>query len=470
MKQALLLIGAALTLGAHPLGNYSVNHYARFEVRTDGVYVDYVLDFAEFPTQQVKRSWTGPEGSKWIEKLEFRMGGHRITPLVMGSGIDEAPGQGGLPVMTFRAKLRLPVMGGELSYDDRNFADRAGWKEIVITAGGEGVALTKASHTSRDLTKGLTIVRMDEGIVPPHEVRAHLEWKLAEDWPNGVKPELKIEPILQPPAPAAQATDKENMGGDRLTQILTQPELPWTVLATALAIAFGIGAAHALEPGHGKTMVAAYLVGSRGTWRHALWLGAITTFTHTFTVFVLGLLTLAASQFFATDRIYPVLMIGSALTIVVMGAGLVWKRSRFLRERRHHHHDHDHAHPAELPEVTFGNILAMGVSGGLVPCPAAVVLLLGAVAVGKIWLGMSLLLAFSLGLAVVLAGVGLVVVFAKQRWATGTRDPHQAYLPQGHDHGHDHHHHGWTEWAPLASAVVILAIGVYFCYSAWRQL
>ena len=461
MKRTFWLSWIALSASAHPLGNYSINHYTRFDVQPGGVLVSYVLDFAEFPTQQVKRSWRGPDPAKWIEQLEFRgADGQSLTPLVLDQNVQEAAGQGGLPVLTFRATLRLPAGSRRIEFEDRNYPDRAGWKEIVIT-GGDQVAITRASHSARDLTRGLTIFRLDEGIRPPHDIRARLEWQFAEDWPGGTKPEAKIEPIAQPPAPAVDPNQKENLGGDRLTQILQQPELPWTVLAWALAIAFAIGAAHALEPGHGKTMVAAYLVGSRGTWRHAVWLGGITTFTHTFTVFLLGAATLAASQFFATEKIYPILSVASALTMVGLGGWLLWKRVHVLRH--HHHHDHHHHHhaPAE-EEVTFGNLLALGVSGGLVPCPAALVLLLGAIAVGKIALGLSLLVAFSLGLSVVLTSVGLAVVYAK-RFATGGHHHH-------HDHDDHHHHHGWTEYAPVVSAAIILAIGLYMCVVAWRQL
>lgn len=471
MKRALRLGLLLATLAlAHPLGNYSINHYARFDVQAGGVFVDYVLDFAEFPTQQVKRGWRGPDPQRWIEQLEFRAAGERLTPLVLDQAVQEAAGQGGLPVLTFRAKLRLPAGARRLEYEDRNYPDRAGWKEIVIT-GGSGVALTRTSHSSRDLTRGLTIFRLDEGIRPPHDIRARLEWQFAEDWANGAPPARTIDPIEQPPAPPTDPNQKENLGGDRLTQILQQPDLPWDILAWALAIAFGIGAAHALEPGHGKTMVAAYLVGSRGTWRHAVWLGGITTFTHTFTVFLLGMATLAASQFFSTERIYPILSIASALTMVGLGAWLLWKRTHAWRHHHHHHHDHPHDHDhhhhdhhhhdaPDTGEVTMGNLLALGVSGGLVPCPAALVLLLGAIAVGKVALGLSLLVAFSLGLSIVLTSVGLAVVYAK-RFAP----PHQ----HDHDH-HHHHHHGFAAYAPIASAAIILAIGLYMCWIAWRQI
>ena len=464
MKRAFCLAWLSVAVAAaHPLGNYSINHYTRFEVRPDGVFIDYVLDFAEFPTQQVKRSWRGPDPQYWISQLDFRAGSDRLNPLVLDQQVQEAAGQGGLPVLTFRARLRLPAGQKQLEFEDRNYPDRAGWKEIVIAAAGDDVALTRASHTSRDLTRALTIFRLDANIRPPHDTRARLAWQFADDWSAGAKPTLTVTPIEQPPAPLTDPNQKENLGGDQLTQILQQPDLPWNVLVWALAIAFGIGAAHALEPGHGKTMVAAYLVGSRGTWRHAVWLGGITTFTHTFTVFLLGLATLGASQFFSTERIYPLLSIASALTMVGLGVWLLVKRIHTLRHHHHHHHHHRHEHhhraAPDTADVTFGNLIALGVSGGLVPCPAALVLLLGAIAVGKVALGLSLLVAFSLGLSVVLTSVGLSVVYAKRLARMGH-----------HHHDHDHHHHGWAEYAPVASAGIILLIGLYLTWIAWRQL
>jgi len=202
-----------------------------------------------------------------------------------------------------------------------------------------------------------------------------------------------------------------------LSKFLHQQELtPWMTLA-AVGVAFAMGATHALTPGHGKTIVAAYLVGSRGTFKHAIFLGGMVTFTHTISVFFLGFTTLFLSQYVLPEKIYPVLGAISGLSIVWIGAIMLYKRS--LRLRGHHEHYHEHNHGpgghTHVPEgeVTMGSLIALGASGGLVPCPSALVLLLSSIALGRVALGLVLLVSFSAGLAVVLMAIGVAVLFAK---------------------------------------------------------
>jgi ABC-type nickel/cobalt efflux system permease component RcnA len=205
---------------------------------------------------------------------------------------------------------------------------------------------------------------------------------------------------------------------------------------------------HALSPGHGKAMVAAYLVGTRGTARHALALGLTVTVTHTIGVFALGLVTLTLSQYVLPEDLYPWLNLASGLLIVGVGAGVL--RARVAQARhvaKHHHehaHPHDHDHHHEPPErITTRGLLAMGASAGLIPCPSALVVLLGAVAQHQVGLGLVLIVAFSAGLAATLVALGLAVVTASGRitrriGATGR----------------------FATIAPAVSAVVILAVGV----------
>jgi ABC-type nickel/cobalt efflux system permease component RcnA len=181
-----------------------------------------------------------------------------------------------------------------------------------------------------------------------------------------------------------------------------------------MAAAFGLGAVHALSPGHGKTIVAAYLVGSRGTLRHAAFLGAMVTFTHTASVFLLGFVTLFLSQYVLPEKLFPVMGAISGLSIVWVGATLFFKRLGGSGHHHHHHHHHDghsHSHVPE-GEITMGSLIALGASGGLVPCPSALVVLLSAISLGRVGLGMLLLVGFSAGLATVLMGVGALVLFA----------------------------------------------------------
>lgn len=235
-------------------------------------------------------------------------------------------------------------------------------------------------------------------------------------------------------AGALRAQTAATPQSDYLARLLHQGELAWTTVAIGMVVAFGLGAIHALSPGHGKTIVAAYLVGTRGTPAHAVFLGAMVTFTHTISVFLLGFATLFLSRFVLPEKIYPVLGVISGVSIVWIGAILLHRRIRLARRTVQHHqhahpHDHEHAHDHHHPhthdhgdghvhshvpdEVSLGSLIALGASGGLVPCPSALVVLLSAIALGRVGLGLILLVAFSLGLAGVLMAIGLVVLYAK---------------------------------------------------------
>ncbi|MDB9526364.1 sulfite exporter TauE/SafE family protein [Oscillatoria sp. CS-180] len=201
----------------------------------------------------------------------------------------------------------------------------------------------------------------------------------------------------------------------QLTRLLETP-LSTGAIATGMAIAVALGAVHALSPGHGKALVGAYLVGSQGTPGAALWLGITTTITHTLTVFILGLTTLITAQYLDLDQIYPVLGALSGLTICWVGLRLLWIRLRAgSTEHPHahpHSHNHDHTHD---PPTDWPSLLTIGISGGIVPCPAALVLLLSAIALHQVAYGLVLISGFSLGLAAVLTGLGLTAVYAR-RW------------------------------------------------------
>jgi nickel/cobalt exporter len=262
-----------------------------------------------------------------------------------------------------------------------------------------------------------------------------------------------------------------NTQADSLVRLLHQGALtPW-MMAAALAIAFALGAAHALTPGHGKTIVAAYLVGSRGTLRHAAFLGAMVTFTHTVSVFLLGMATLFLFQYVVPEKVTRVLGAVSGLSIVAVGGWMLYKRlrgshahphSHHQPEHHHHHghahggghthehghsdhdgHSHDHNHSHLPEEISWSGLMALGASGGLVPCESALVLLLTAVAMRRVGLGLVLLLSFSLGLAIVLMGIGVLVIYARNLLPDSAKE-----------------RRGFFRWMPVASAGVVLALGV----------
>jgi nickel/cobalt transporter (NicO) family protein len=210
--------------------------------------------------------------------------------------------------------------------------------------------------------------------------------------------------------------------------------------------AFAFGAVHALSPGHGKTLVAAYLVGSRGTPRHAVLLGLMVTFTHTISVFALGLVTLYLSRFVLPETITPVLGAISGITIVWVGATLLYRRTLGTRVAPGlaHHHGDGRVHTHVPDEVSVGGLIALGASGGLVPCPSALVLLLTSVSLGRVAFGLTLLVAFSAGLAVVLTAIGLAVLYAKHLL------PDSASFARGKA----------LRYLPVASAAFIVCVGI----------
>jgi ABC-type nickel/cobalt efflux system permease component RcnA len=262
-----------------------------------------------------------------------------------------------------------------------------------------------------------------------------------------------------------------------LTRLLHQQALtPW-MIAMAIGIAFALGAAHALTPGHGKTIVAAYLVGSRGTLKHAAFLGGMVTLTHTITVFLLGLATLFLFQYVVPQKVTQVLGAISGLSIVAIGGWMLYKRVRGAGHTHSHDHDrdhghdhdhshgHDHAHVHDHPhdhthshahshgpgghthmpdEVSWSGLAALGASGGLVPCESALVLLLTAIALRRVGLGLVLLVSFSLGLALVLMGIGVLVIYAKNLLPGG-----------GNTSGNP-----FFRWMPVASAAVVMVLGM----------
>jgi ABC-type nickel/cobalt efflux system permease component RcnA len=244
--------------------------------------------------------------------------------------------------------------------------------------------------------------------------------------------------------------------------------------AVALLVALVLGALHALTPGHGKTVVAAYLVGSRGTIGHAAFLGGIVTLTHTGSVLLLGVLAVIASRAIIPSRLTPLLELASGLLILALGLNLLWARFRASRhpathshshthDHSHHHnhhhaheygHDHGHSHHIPDPsEISWRSLLALGVSGGLVPCPDAIAILLIAVAIQRLLLGLVLILAFSAGLAAVLIAIGVALVTGKGLLARRF----ERFEPA-------------TRWLPLVSAVIVTGLGLLVALRAATSL
>ncbi|EDX71710.1 transporter, NiCoT family [Coleofasciculus chthonoplastes PCC 7420] len=186
--------------------------------------------------------------------------------------------------------------------------------------------------------------------------------------------------------------------------ITSEPTLSTVLIG--IAIAFGFGAVHALSPGHGKTLVSAYFIGSQGTPQQAVLLGLTITFTHTLSIFLLGAIALFASQYVLPEQSYPVLSFVSGLTIGIVGLSLLRKRL--------HSHSHPHSHTHAHSPTSLSSLVKLGIAGGLIPCPSALVMLLSAVALHQISYGLFLVGGFSLGLASVLVILGVVAIYARQ--------------------------------------------------------
>jgi nickel/cobalt transporter (NicO) family protein len=440
-----LILLASLCAGlaaAHPMGNFSVNHYARLEPDAHGVAIRYVMDLAEIPTFEMFQQWgTGADpqqkaieqAREWAANLEITVSGRRVPARVVRAHITLAEGAGNMRVARITADLHVDAAPGAFTYEDRNYQRRSGWKEIV-GPGGE------------DRSAALTAYPQDPMAAPPQDLKTAFSWTAPAASPaRHLESPVTQAPVVETPpvpytapatAPAGTPAPGQVVKGDYLSRLLHRDEIGWQLTLIGIAVAFGLGAMHAMSPGHGKTIVAAYLVGSRGTFKHAIFLGAMVTFTHTASVFLLGFVTLFLSKYVVPEKLFPILGAISGLSIVWVGTMLFFRR---LHARgHHHHHDHDHHHDhthshvhdhgdghshSHVPqgEITMGSLIALGASGGLVPCPSALVVLLSAISLGRTGLGMLLLVGFSAGLAVVLMGMGVLVLCVGNLLPAGRR-------------------------------------------------
>jgi nickel/cobalt transporter (NicO) family protein len=372
---------APATAAAHPLGNFTINRFSRVEVAGPRVYVRYVLDLAEIPTFQAGDIDAAALARRLARGARLTVAGRERRLVPVEWALAHPPGAGGLRTTRFEVILRGPRLDGrtEVAYRDANYADRIGWKEIVV-----GNAPSE-SHELRAYPKDL--------LSSPLQI-THVRASLVPGSDPGTRPQVTRGAVLRAPDRVADAGFASLVAREHLGV--------WVVLAS-LAVALFWGAAHALSPGHGKTIITAYLVGRRGTPRHAALLGLIVTATHTVGVFALGLVTLLLSRFIVPEQLYPWLNLVSGLLVIGIGVSVLRAR---LRRHRHEHHHHEH-------ELSARSLLAVGVSGGLLPCPSALVVLLAAISLHRVGFGLLLIVAFSAGLAVTITGIGLVAVVAR---------------------------------------------------------
>jgi len=458
------MLVTSVAAGAHPLGNFTVNHLTRITATPGSVHVRYVLDLAEIPSFVLDRSldaagtpsqaalqrWADDHARAIAPEVRVTLDGNAVSLAFGNATIAHRPGAGGLPTTYFTADYQAAVAPGPhlLTYTDVTEFGRLGWKDVAVGAAPEPTRELRA-YPSALLGSPRDRTTVTAQISHAGSIRA-----LADR--EGTSADAA--------APAPVSLGRMNALSDALTRGAHDP----FVVAGALLLAVVLGALHALEPGHGKTLLAVSLVGARATRRQALILASALTVAHTAGVLALGLIVLAALPQVATERIYPWITLASGVLVTIFGARAV---AREVRRRLpfahahvhehphahphqhdhvhaggadHHHHDdghhHDHAIPGTAP-LTFRSAVIAAVSGNVAPCPAAFVVLLAAIQLRQIAYGLALIVAFSVGLAAVLTVLGVAVVRGAG-WLVAR--PQFDRL---------------ARWAPLATSVVIAAVG-----------
>jgi len=493
-----ILLAQPMALLAHPLGNFTINRYSRIEADREMLSLTHIIDMAEIPAHQQRtdmdRNDDGTlddaEQQAYLDALiadlesnvQLTLNDQTASWQLLDRELTFPVGQAGLPTLRIVThwQAALPANGSimQAAYSDQSFADRLGWQEVVVQ-GTSAVSLLDSSVPATDLSEELTKYPQEllQSPLTVHEATFRFD-PLAVGQPNnGATARITS---AENTITTAMAPLRTGLPTDPFTELINIGTLTPFAILVALLAAFGWGAAHAFSPGHGKTVVAAYLVGSRGTVAHALFLGVTTTITHTAGVFVLGLITLFASQYILPETLYPWLSVLSGLLVVAIGLSLIWSRWRNRGQTHHlhdgmtghdhghdhtHEHDHDHEHEhahshgfhdhshgahshSHLPPgtdgtpITWRSLLALGISGGLLPCPSALVLMLGAISLHRVGFGLALIVLFSLGLASVLTAIGITLVYAGKYFE---RIPESGRL---------------LRLLPVVSAIVITAVGV----------
>ena len=547
---ALSALAGAPTTGhtdtvASVLGNFTVNQYCGVELNAYEVVVHYTVLFGQLPALR-ELHLADADGDGVTTPAERNAYVARLAPTFadqVALVLDDAPiplraaywttSVSSEPGGAFSLRLDVDLWSAlpastangfhTLRLTNQNFPNAFGWQEIVVDAAPPiGVFATDAFSTS--LTSGLQeVVPVMPATGPLHERAVHLSFTRGTV-PAGAQPLQPRPGTVSAASPAATQASGGTSGAwlqgetRELIRLISTPNVAPHIAMLALLAAALLGALHAFSPGHGKTVVGAYLIGAHATPRHALFLGVTVTITHTLGVFALGFATLLASQHVAAERLFPILSLVSGLLVLGMGIVLLAQRWRAAREvlkqgpgqsrqtkatlgptmafrpiaqgaelggslheipmaltggrHRHtherpkhhadghphheHEHDADHVHDishvhyhgsrihSHLPpgaageEVTWRSLLALGVSGGLVPCPSAMVLLLAAVAINKTAYGLMLVVAFSVGLAATLTAVGLAFSLRAETPLTAQQQRPLATVATGGKRWSDH--------------------------------
>jgi len=462
-------VAAAPSATAHPLGNFTVNYYSGIRVGQTTITVDMVVDRAEIPTIQAlpdaavgrdpanAQTWAATECAGLAQSAQLTVDG-TLRPLTVGSTrLQILPGAAGLATSRLECSLQAStggsILGTQVTYHAPATGGRVGWHEV--TAAGDGVALTGSDVPAVSSSQQLSSYPQDLLASPLDQRSAAFTVATGSGGPAGP----------QGPGPLANGPLR---GLDGLTtaytDLVARTDLTPGFAALAVVLAMVLGALHAFAPGHGKTLMAAYLVGRSGTWRQAAVIGISVTVTHTVGVLLLGV-ALSAAAIAAPETAYRWLGLASGLLLAGIGVTLLRTARRqpgahihgpgghthgpgplvpphdqahdLAHDHPHDHahdHPHDHAHAAgrpahELAEhhhiqlsplalqerqhphhqhpptgehhqegssvqraglLRHWRLAAVGLVGGMVPSPSALLVLLGGIAIGRAWFGVLL--------------------------------------------------------------------------------
>ena len=471
---ALLVIVAALSVNpvgradAHPLGNVSVNRLARLEVWPKEIRVAYVVDFAEIPallelrlldsdhdgiwTDEERSSYLAALGSDVRSALTLSLDGDTQELSVVGHQAERAEGVAGLDTLRIEVTF-ITAHSGErasLMFRDRNFEGRAGWQNVVVVDRSGGALIGDVE--SVDVTNGLRAY--PDGAISPERADVSLEFA----------PGSTVIASSAEPAAGSSPLRASPSGWMRVE------EAGLWVLLGSLLLAAGVGAFHALDPGHGKSLVAAYFAGTRGGIGQAVGLGLVVAATHSVGVIALGVLTIVASSYILPERLLPILQAVSGAMIVAIGATLVLPRAPLIARRmlalfgrggpgdstHSHGHGHSHEHPpAEPTAEPWRRLIALGLADGLMPTPSTLIVMLAAISVGRVAVGLALVVAFSVGFGAMLTTVAVAFLAGRRMLGRVSSDasgaPRRGFAMVQQ----------WAAWLPAAAGLSMIAIGIW---------
>ncbi len=538
-------------VAAHPLGNFTINHYAGLRIEPQRILLDVVIDQAEIPAFQARLAFdTDGDGELSPEEteagrlracgdlagsLDLTVDGQRPTTRLTEAGLAFPPGAGGLATMrtvcVFEATLGAAIHdGSEIVFADRSFSERIGWREIVVNGSGVLVEPFAEGAELRDASPSLRLTAYPEDLLSQPASDIDLTIVASQGGPE--LPPLEVadaDPVTGQAGPPATGPTPAGVAGskpveaasvpggvaiDEIPAIFRTVDLTPVVLLVSLLTAAALGAGHALTPGHGKTLMAAYLVGSRGTPIHAAGLGLSVALSHTLGILVLAALVVGAQGLLPYEVVVTATPVIAALSIVAIGGWMLFAegrrrwRTRASATAHDHGHTHDHeppgahgarhvhaeahvqdhghgheperdhpadhaqphAHGAERPPgehshggfrhshlpandstISWRSLFVLGLAGGLIPSASALLILLSSIAAGRPAFGFVLVVAFGLGMALVMGGIGLTLVLARGRLE---RVDHRNPLSRA------------SAYLPLVASVVVFGFGLFLTFQA----